>query len=352
MPSDIDKAIYITKAQAAARKYGISEQQFIRLIQAESDWNPKAVNPTSGAAGLGQFLPSTAREFGTSVEELLRSPDLQLDLAAKKVKGLVDMFGGDYPKAMASYFVGEGTISKASQGGGNWITKADAIAQQNGWGSVTEYLNKVGANPGPGVVGAPSGDRPSNAPSAPPSRPDPRQFYELNPDTGEWDFDYEGYLAADAAAKTYGRPDRSDLQAYLNGLIEDIGNQIETGKFNLDAATREYTRRMDAFEKGGALFTDLVKQSLPLGTEYIPGREPGNRMGLAVRRTNPVMVDPFKMAVDIVNQTPDLSKMTVGNIPSIVDILKRAGINPPGVATSSDRDIANKFLPQGSLQIY
>lgn len=36
----------------------------------ESEWNPQAQNPYTKATGLIQFMPSTARALGTSIEEL------------------------------------------------------------------------------------------------------------------------------------------------------------------------------------------------------------------------------------------------------------------------------------------
>ena len=53
-------------AKAVAREL-LTEQQFkcfTQLIGKESAWNPKAKNPTSTAAGVGQLLKSTYRNLG------------------------------------------------------------------------------------------------------------------------------------------------------------------------------------------------------------------------------------------------------------------------------------------------
>lgn len=51
---------------SVAAEIGTSADDLYWLIQAESSWNPAAVNPTSGAAGLIQFTNTTARGLGFS----------------------------------------------------------------------------------------------------------------------------------------------------------------------------------------------------------------------------------------------------------------------------------------------
>jgi hypothetical protein len=48
---------------AAQKHLNGDEAALIALIQKESSWNPKAVNPEGPVAGLGQFTPGTARGF-------------------------------------------------------------------------------------------------------------------------------------------------------------------------------------------------------------------------------------------------------------------------------------------------
>jgi hypothetical protein len=49
---------------AAATRYGVDPNVLTREAQIESGLNPSAVNPTSHAAGLFQFMPSTAAQYG------------------------------------------------------------------------------------------------------------------------------------------------------------------------------------------------------------------------------------------------------------------------------------------------
>jgi len=54
---------YLVHAKAAAKKHGIPEDLFLRLVEQESGWNPGAVSH-AGAVGLAQLMPETARRLG------------------------------------------------------------------------------------------------------------------------------------------------------------------------------------------------------------------------------------------------------------------------------------------------
>lgn len=43
---------------------GVPADWLYKLIMFESSWNPKAKNPSSGARGLIQFMPQTAKDLG------------------------------------------------------------------------------------------------------------------------------------------------------------------------------------------------------------------------------------------------------------------------------------------------
>ncbi|PBB30301.1 transglycosylase SLT domain-containing protein [Mesorhizobium sp. WSM3882] len=47
-----------------AVRHGIEPKDFLRMAQIESGFNPRAYHPKSRAAGLFQFIPSTARRYG------------------------------------------------------------------------------------------------------------------------------------------------------------------------------------------------------------------------------------------------------------------------------------------------
>ena len=54
------KSKYLPEARAAARRYGVPEDLFLRLIAQESGWNASAKSH-KGAIGLAQLMPGTAR---------------------------------------------------------------------------------------------------------------------------------------------------------------------------------------------------------------------------------------------------------------------------------------------------
>lgn len=53
-----------------ANRLGMDPIHLAAIIQLESAWNPAAVNPTSGASGLIQFMGFRAEQLGTSLEEI------------------------------------------------------------------------------------------------------------------------------------------------------------------------------------------------------------------------------------------------------------------------------------------
>lgn len=79
----------LSKASAAkiatiSKKINCNAEDLAALIYAESGGNPKAVNGQSGATGLIQFMPGTAKRFNTSTQELYNMPaEKQLDYVDK-----------------------------------------------------------------------------------------------------------------------------------------------------------------------------------------------------------------------------------------------------------------------------
>ena len=65
-PIPVQQNLMQADAKAVARELLTKEQYrcFRLLISKESAWNPKAQNPTSSAAGLGQLLSGTYKNLG------------------------------------------------------------------------------------------------------------------------------------------------------------------------------------------------------------------------------------------------------------------------------------------------
>jgi soluble lytic murein transglycosylase-like protein len=96
---------YEPVARAAAAKYDIDPDVFVRQITQESHWNPTTVSP-SGAQGIAQFMPATAASRG--VDPL--DPIAALDAAAKLDRENLLAFDGDYAKMLAAYNAGRGSV--------------------------------------------------------------------------------------------------------------------------------------------------------------------------------------------------------------------------------------------------
>ena len=67
---NISQNDFMAEVNRVSNKFGINPNDLLALMRSESSLNPQAVNPTTGATGLIQFMPKTARSLGTTVEEL------------------------------------------------------------------------------------------------------------------------------------------------------------------------------------------------------------------------------------------------------------------------------------------
>ncbi len=101
------RALYEPLARAAARREGLNESVFVRMIEVESAWDPNAMSPV-GAMGLGQLMPDTAFELG--VEDPF-DPVQNLAGAAKYLARQHKRFGS-YLLALAAYNAGPGAVSR------------------------------------------------------------------------------------------------------------------------------------------------------------------------------------------------------------------------------------------------
>lgn len=97
---------YLEVAKAAARKHGVPEDLFLRLVQQESGWNPGAVSH-KGATGLAQLMPGTAKKLGVDIHD----PAENLNGGARYLRMMYDKFGS-WKLALAAYNAGPGAVEK------------------------------------------------------------------------------------------------------------------------------------------------------------------------------------------------------------------------------------------------
>ena len=94
--------------RALTRRGLPAELQYVAVI--ESALNPAATSP-AGAAGLWQFMPGTAADFGLDAWSV-RDPQRSTDAAVRFLDGLGRQFDGDRQLALAAYNCGPARVRR------------------------------------------------------------------------------------------------------------------------------------------------------------------------------------------------------------------------------------------------
>nr|WP_226934300.1 lytic transglycosylase domain-containing protein [Pseudogemmobacter faecipullorum] len=100
------KGEYLEHARSVARKHGVPEELFLRLVQRESGWNAGAVSH-KGATGLAQLMPGTAKLLGVNIDD----PKDNLEGGARYLKMMHRKFG-TWKLALAAYNAGPGAVEQ------------------------------------------------------------------------------------------------------------------------------------------------------------------------------------------------------------------------------------------------
>jgi len=98
---------YLDMAREAARRHGVPEDLFLRLVQRESNWDPRAVSH-KGAIGLAQLMPGTAALLGVDPED----PAQNLEGGARYLMTQYRRFG-TWQLALAAYNAGPQAVVEA-----------------------------------------------------------------------------------------------------------------------------------------------------------------------------------------------------------------------------------------------
>jgi len=97
----------------AAIAEGIDPELAFRLVRLESDFNTHAISST-GAIGLTQLMPSTARLFKSDVSrDDLYDKDVNLKIGFRYLRNLLKLYKGDVELALTAYNRGEDAVDRA-----------------------------------------------------------------------------------------------------------------------------------------------------------------------------------------------------------------------------------------------
>ncbi|MBF0109492.1 MAG: lytic transglycosylase domain-containing protein [Magnetococcales bacterium] len=107
-PSPVAAGKYETIIQKASQRYGVDADLIRSVIQVESSFNPRAVSP-SGAKGMMQLMPGTARELG--VKDPF-DPEQNIMGGTSYLSRLLDRYDGNVRSALAAYNWGMGNLER------------------------------------------------------------------------------------------------------------------------------------------------------------------------------------------------------------------------------------------------
>ena len=91
-----------------AARHGVRADLVAAVIEAESDYNPRAVS-RRGARGLMQLMPKTAASLGVNDPF---DPKANIEAGVKHLRAMMDRFDNNIPLALAAYNAGEVAVIK------------------------------------------------------------------------------------------------------------------------------------------------------------------------------------------------------------------------------------------------
>ncbi len=106
--SDSSRTGFIEMVDRIAVEHGVESSLVHSVIQAESNYQPRAVS-LKGALGMMQLIPATARRFGVGN---VFDPEENVQGGVRYLRFLLDYYDGDYVRAIAAFNAGEAAVDK------------------------------------------------------------------------------------------------------------------------------------------------------------------------------------------------------------------------------------------------
>jgi len=97
--------------QQASRKHGLDPRLVGALVHVESAYQTQARSP-KGALGLMQIMPATGARYGVGSTRELLDPATNIDVGARYLRDLNEMFDGRVDLVLAAYNAGEGAVKR------------------------------------------------------------------------------------------------------------------------------------------------------------------------------------------------------------------------------------------------
>src|SRR5256885_184590 len=99
VPAQLTTAQVPDVIRSAARKYDVDPELALAVAHTESTFNPQAHNKESGAHGVMQLMPNTAKDLGVDIN----NPNENIDGGVRYLKQLLDKHKGDVRAALTAY---------------------------------------------------------------------------------------------------------------------------------------------------------------------------------------------------------------------------------------------------------
>ncbi|HEX9446352.1 MAG TPA: lytic transglycosylase domain-containing protein, partial [Dongiaceae bacterium] len=117
----VTAALYPLPSWRPSVGFDVDRALLYAIMRQESGFNPGAVNPASGATGLMQLMPATARIVAGEQAANVKDPVVSMEIGQRYLNKLTEdgNVGNDLLKVIASYNAGPGNLAK-------WIDASEA----------------------------------------------------------------------------------------------------------------------------------------------------------------------------------------------------------------------------------